>query len=92
MQDGDGLRLLRETITATVSGATNAGGELADLGARLNAASDRIADVTRRLWRTGDAETALANASIYLEAVGHIVVAWIWLEQLLAAQGKSGDF
>ena len=39
----------------------------------------------------------LANASLYLEAVGHTVVAWMWLEQaLVAAQaqalaGASGD-
>ena len=35
---------------------------------------------------------ALANASVYLEAVGHVVVAWMWLEQLLAADGKEGAF
>jgi butyryl-CoA dehydrogenase len=34
----------------------------------------------------------LANASVYLEAVGHVVVAWIWLEQALAAHGRPGDF
>jgi hypothetical protein len=27
-----------------------------------------------------------------LEAAGHIVLAWIWLEQLLAAEGGSGAF
>ena len=37
-------------------------------------------------------QTALANASIYLEAVGHIVIAWLWLEQLLAAEAGSGVF
>jgi hypothetical protein len=39
-----------------------------------------------------DPEVALANASVYLEAVGHTVVAWLWLEQLLAAHGKDGAF
>jgi hypothetical protein len=34
----------------------------------------------------------LANATVYLEAVGHVVVAWIWLEQAVAAHGKAGDF
>ena len=29
---------------------------------------------------------------MYLEAVGHVVLAWIWLEQALAAHGKDGDF
>jgi Acetyl-CoA dehydrogenase C-terminal like len=34
----------------------------------------------------------LPNATIYLEAVGHVVLAWMWLEQVLAAYGKTGDF
>jgi hypothetical protein len=34
----------------------------------------------------------LANASVYLEAFGHIVIAWIWLQQAGAAHGKDGDF
>jgi len=37
-------------------------------------------------------ERALANATVYLEAFGHVVVAWIWLEQALAAHGRAGDF
>jgi butyryl-CoA dehydrogenase len=33
----------------------------------------------------------LANASAYLEAVGHVVLAWIWLQQaLLAARALDG--
>jgi hypothetical protein len=34
----------------------------------------------------------MANSAIYLEAFGHIVIAWVWLEQYLAAEGKDGDF
>ena len=34
----------------------------------------------------------LANASVYLEAFGHIAIAWIWLEQAIAAHGKASDF
>lgn len=34
----------------------------------------------------------LANSSVYLEAVGHVVLAWIWLEQLLAAGNGEGAF
>jgi hypothetical protein len=48
--------------------------------------------VTQVLWGTGDPALALANASVYLEAVGHVVVAWMWLEQLLAANGRTGEF
>jgi len=52
----------------------------------------RVVEVTQTLWGTGDPALALANASVYLEAVGHVVIAWMWLEQLLAADGKEGDF
>ena len=34
----------------------------------------------------------MANATTYLEAAGHLVVAWTWLEQLVAVGGKQGDF
>ena len=33
----------------------------------------------------GETDFALANASVYLEMMGHIVVAWIWLRQARVA-------
>ncbi|MGN9806215.1 acyl-CoA dehydrogenase [Micromonospora sp. L32] len=90
MDGGAGLSLLLETISATVSRAWKADGEAAELAAQLGAAVDRIAGTTRRLWATGDPALALANASLYLEAVGHVVVAWMWLEQLLAVDTATG--
>ncbi|HSP37702.1 MAG TPA: acyl-CoA dehydrogenase, partial [Frankiaceae bacterium] len=92
MQQGAGLRLLIETIGATVQRASDAGDEVAEMGTALQLAVQRIAEVTMQLWGSGDAETALANASIYLEAVGHVVMAWMWLEQRLAAAEQPGDF
>jgi alkylation response protein AidB-like acyl-CoA dehydrogenase len=92
MQGGAGLQLLVDTMAATATRAEALGGEPAELAAALRAASDRVVDVTAHLWGTGDVDLALANASVYLEAVGHVVVAWIWLEQLLAAHGRDGAF
>jgi butyryl-CoA dehydrogenase len=92
MHAGAGLQLLATTMNRTISTATEAGGELADLAGQLQESSERIAKTTTALWSAGDIEVSLANASLYLEAVGHVVLAWIWLEQLLAANGKSGDF
>jgi alkylation response protein AidB-like acyl-CoA dehydrogenase len=91
MAGGAGLRLLIETLSATVERARERGGEAAELAAALGATVERLGPVTLRLWGTGDAELALANASVYMEAVGHVVVAALWLEQLLAATG-DGDF
>ena len=34
----------------------------------------------------------LADATAYLEATGHLVVAWLWLEQWLVADGKESAF
>ncbi|MFG1924227.1 acyl-CoA dehydrogenase [Cryptosporangium sp. NPDC048952] len=92
MQGGAGLALLGSVLGATVARAVAAGGEACELGSALAAAVERVGAVTATLWGSGDPAVALANASIYLEAVGHVVVAWLWLEQFLAAEGRSGAF
>ena len=52
---------------------------------------ERIGRVTQTLYGAGDMNKTLANASLYLEAVGHTIIAWMWLEQaLVAAQGLAG--
>jgi alkylation response protein AidB-like acyl-CoA dehydrogenase len=89
-QGGAGLRLLAETITATTARA--AGTQWAGLAADLDAAVARLGTVTATLWGTGDPDLALANASVYLEAAGHLVVGWLWLEQALACEGSSDAF
>ncbi|MFF0177298.1 acyl-CoA dehydrogenase [Micromonospora profundi] len=92
MHDGAGLLLLTETMGDTVTRGRKAGGETAELADRLAGAVDRIVAVTRRLWADGDPVLALANASAYLEAVGHVVIAWMWLEQWLALPPEeAGD-
>jgi alkylation response protein AidB-like acyl-CoA dehydrogenase len=90
MQGGAGLALLGETIAATTTRA--AGTEWAGFAADLDAAVARLTAVTATLWGTGDADLALANATVYLEAAGHLVVAWLWLEQALACEGATSDF
>jgi butyryl-CoA dehydrogenase len=90
--NGAGLAAVAGTILATADRATTAGGELAEQAAALRATVERIGAVTATLWGTGDPALALANASVYLEAFGHAVVAWLWLEQALAAAGKEGAF
>jgi len=87
---GAGLRLLAATIGATTARA--AGTQWADLAADVDAAVARVGEVTATLWGAGDPDVTLANATVYLEAVGHVVVAWLWLEQVLAAGDAEGDF
>ncbi|MFE0750203.1 acyl-CoA dehydrogenase [Gordonia sp. NPDC058843] len=91
MQGGAGLAALAETIGATITRAreVDAASGYADT---LQSAVDRLVEVTAHIWSAGDPKLSLANATIYLETTGHIVLAWVWLEQLLAADGRTGDF
>jgi alkylation response protein AidB-like acyl-CoA dehydrogenase len=90
MQQGAGLALLLETIGATAARAE--GTAWVDLATDVQATAARLAKVTAALWSTGDPEVALANATAYLDAAGHLVVAWLWLEQVLALGDEVGDF
>jgi alkylation response protein AidB-like acyl-CoA dehydrogenase len=92
MKDGAGLRLLVETIGETVARARALGGDAAEMADALEGRVMRSAAVVLTLWEGLDVDVALANATVYLEALGHVVVAWIWLEQVLAAHGKTGAF
>ncbi|MGY1660816.1 acyl-CoA dehydrogenase [Geodermatophilus sp. SYSU D00705] len=90
MQGGAGLALLGETIGATTARA--AGTEWAGFASDLDAAVARLGSVTATLWGAGDPAVTLANATVYLEAAGHVVVAWLWLEQALATREETSDF
>jgi hypothetical protein len=89
---GASMAALAKAIAETVSAAAAAGGEPQRLAAELDSSWQRLVGVTSSMFGSGDIEAAMANSVIYLEAFGHIVVAWMWLEQVLAAQGRSGDF
>ncbi|HTZ43440.1 MAG TPA: acyl-CoA dehydrogenase [Jatrophihabitans sp.] len=92
MAGGAGLRLLTETIEATLTRAEATGGEAGGYAGGLRAALTRLLEVTLALHGSGDPELALANATVYLEATGHLVVAWLWLEQLLVASDRPEPF
>jgi alkylation response protein AidB-like acyl-CoA dehydrogenase len=89
---GASMAALAKAIAETVSAAAAAGGEPQRLAAELDSSWQRLVGVTSSMFGSGDIEAAMANSVIYLEAFGHIVVAWMWLEQVLAAHGRSGDF
>ena len=91
-EGGAGLLLLLTKIDETAAAAEAAGGDLAAYAGALRVASQRLAATTAALWATGDPAVALANASIYLEAAGHVVVAWLWLSQLVAVADNDGSF
>ncbi len=89
---GASLVALGTAITQTVDAAGAVGGEAAELAGQLSGTWQRLVAITTAMFNSGNIEAALANSVVYLEAFGHIVVAWIWLEQLVACNGCSGDF
>ncbi|MYN03889.1 acyl-CoA dehydrogenase [Pseudoduganella sp. DS3] len=86
MNDGALLATMAEEIRAT-AGAARASrvAQLAGHADALDAAWGRVEEVTAALYAAGDLNKTLANATAYLEAVGHVVLAWIWLQQAMAA-------
>ncbi len=92
MRDGAALHLFRARVKDTVGRATSIGGDVADWAIQVQKAVDELAEVTGELWGSGEIDAVLANATTYLEAFGHTVIAWIWLEQVIAASGNEGDF
>ncbi len=85
IENGAGLKLLAARIAATVQRALTVPG-LADNGQPLIDALSHLQKATENAWSTGVPEEALANATPYLQAFGHVVLAWIWLEVALASQ------
>jgi len=90
MQGGAGLKLLATRITDTLQRAGQAEG-LAELAGELGGALQRLGAATKAAWATGVPEEALANATPYLQAFGHVVIAWIWLDVALAARVQADE-
>jgi alkylation response protein AidB-like acyl-CoA dehydrogenase len=89
---GARLQMLVDAMSATIERATAHGGAVNELATALANARTRVVSVTDRLWSADDIEVTLANSAVYLDMLGHVVIAWIWLEQVLAAGDHTGDF
>jgi butyryl-CoA dehydrogenase len=90
MNGGAGLKLVATRISATAERAGHVEG-LAEHANALAAALQRLGAATKSAWATGVPEEALANATPYLQAFGHVVLAWLWLDVALAAAERKGD-
>lgn len=83
------LLLLARRINATIERAL-AEPALAAFGNELAGVLQHLGRATKAAWATAQPEEALANATPYLQAFGHAVIAWIWLDVALAAQQRAG--
>jgi hypothetical protein len=80
---------LGHRLEETVARARKRDG-LASEGAALAQAWNDVLDVVASL-RQEPADKALHNASAFLSAFGHVVVAWLWLDQALAATAAEAN-
>ena len=77
MENGRGLQLLAERMLAT---AAKADGSWGPEAAALRDALNQVGQATQQAWAGAEPAQALANAVPYLQAFGHTVIAWIWLD------------
>jgi butyryl-CoA dehydrogenase len=83
-----GLLLLAQRIAATAQRAAAVPALAAHAGA-LTEALARVGSATKSAWATGNPQDALANAVPYMQAFGHTVLAWIWLD--VAVRASESD-
>ncbi|PHM19401.1 MAG: acyl-CoA dehydrogenase [Curvibacter sp. PD_MW3] len=90
MENGSGLALLADRIGTTIDRARKHS-ELLEFADQLELALQQVGAATRAAWSSGNPTEALANAVPYMQAFGHTVLAWIWLDVALTALGATSD-
>ncbi len=88
MEEGRGVKLLAARMMATAQKA-QAFPDLADNAKALTDALQKVTKATQMAWSTGQPQEALANAVPYLQAFGHLVLAWVWLDVSASCRGNT---
>ena len=87
MEQGRAFELLVARMAQTAAEAqASESALLHQFGEALNAAMAQAGITTRALLSGRDTNLMLANASVYLEMLGHVVIAWVWLRQAVLAE------
>jgi butyryl-CoA dehydrogenase len=87
LNGGAAMGLLSQRIAATI-GAAQGRAELADFARSLEPAWQAVVAAGQAAWQGGDAQRALANAVPFMQAFGHTVLDWIWLDLAVLALGQ----
>ncbi len=88
MEQGRGLQLLAARMQATIARAAPMPA-LAGYATALGQALQQVNHATQAAWSNGDPAEALPNAVPYMQAFGHTVLAWIWLDVAVAVQAAD---
>jgi alkylation response protein AidB-like acyl-CoA dehydrogenase len=83
-QGGAALALLGREIGMSCRSAGALHGTVG-FARQLGEAVARIGLTTQKLHAAGNPDKTLANATVYLEAFGHVVMAWTWLKAATVA-------
>ena len=90
MDDGSSFKVfvaeVRQTIELARANAalTEFSWQLAETLAELEVTTDELIETRDR----GEPTLFLANAGVYLDSFGHVVIAWIWLKQVIVASKR----
>jgi butyryl-CoA dehydrogenase len=87
MHNGAAFALLAARMRATVAKA-DAHDTLRGPSRQLQTALQTLESATRAAWADATPEQALANATPYLQAFGHAMLAWVWLDVALACEER----
>lgn len=79
MEGGKAWQLLKQKMGATSNRAAQFR-DLSEYASDLDKAVIAVEDATQAAWSTANPNEALANAVPYMQAFGHVVIAWMWLE------------
>ena len=90
MHNGAAVAILREEIQGTIDSAAGHP-SLQEHTVALEAALTQMEATVQTVATCSDRSLALANATIFLDAAGHIVIAWMWLKQAVAALNGLAD-
>jgi butyryl-CoA dehydrogenase len=90
IQDGKALHLLLERIKTTILCAKKIA-VFSDEVEGLSQIMSAIRRSTEAAINCENLDRSLANATLYLDAIGHTVVAWLWLEQAIVAHRALGS-
>jgi len=87
MQKGLGLRVLLDSMNDSIKKAATLplSSPLAHI---LSGTVSSIETDTRAAWVDEDPAAALSNATLYLKAMGHAVIAWMWLELSVTSERR----
>ena len=88
MEEGRGVKHLAARMNLSIHTA-QAHADLAEDAKALSEALQKVTQATHMAWSSGQAQEALANAVPYLQAFGHLVLAWIWLDVSASCRGAT---